>query len=390
LTLPITQGSLVSVLPVKAPGTNFWELYFMIDTGEVYKLALEVETSHTFTHSSFSNTSTLDAVLFLFPRTSDDLNPVLLCLNQSGSIFGWNLAGLELSSWTLNISHPEVKWNENYPIFGDINGDGYNEILLVGDRGLFYILNSSGQLVPHWSRSYHSFLAYTHPLLVDTNYDGIWEISLVEYGYAFSSLSPTSIGFYNINGTLLFKWFENQELKISLFQKPVVGDVTGDRYCELILVCQKPDEAAQIVIIQTNWLGVRLWPFPPSIPSTCYLNDSDHDGIIDRDETLFHTNPQDPDSDQDGLLDSEEIGKWGTDPLNPNCDNDTVFDGKEVEQGDNPIFYGDNSAFLLESFYFSIFLPNRKIMGRIFIGLGIGLGIVGFLLKFGNKTHARS
>jgi hypothetical protein len=64
--------------------------------------------------------------------------------------------------------------------------------------------------------------------------------------------------------------------------------------------------------------------------------DSDGDGISDADESLYGTNPHDPDTDDDGLNDGDEI-VWGTDPLSADTDEDGLKDGKEVtECGTDP------------------------------------------------------
>ena len=62
--------------------------------------------------------------------------------------------------------------------------------------------------------------------------------------------------------------------------------------------------------------------------------DADGDGLLDVDEALEGTDPEDPDSDGDGVEDGEEV-LYGTDPLDPDSDGDGVEDGEE---------YGDSST----------------------------------------------
>jgi len=69
------------------------------------------------------------------------------------------------------------------------------------------------------------------------------------------------------------------------------------------------------------------------------LIDSDKDGILDEDEVINGTNPNDPDSDGDGLSDGDEH-KWHTDPLDSDSDNDGLSDGDEVhhaKEATNPL-----------------------------------------------------
>lgn len=68
--------------------------------------------------------------------------------------------------------------------------------------------------------------------------------------------------------------------------------------------------------------------------------DSDGDGLTDREEALYGTNPLLVDTDGDGLSDYEEIKIYGTDPLNPDTDGDGYTDGEEVNNGYNPLGEG--------------------------------------------------
>jgi len=67
--------------------------------------------------------------------------------------------------------------------------------------------------------------------------------------------------------------------------------------------------------------------------------DSDEDGLLDADEELLGTDPNDPDSDDDGLLDGTEVqmadGGTCPDPLDADSDSDNLLDGEEVILGTN-------------------------------------------------------
>jgi len=64
--------------------------------------------------------------------------------------------------------------------------------------------------------------------------------------------------------------------------------------------------------------------------------DTDNDGLYDREEARFGTNPNLADTDGDGLNDFEEIN-LGTNPLKADTDGDGFKDGEEVKQGFNPL-----------------------------------------------------
>ncbi len=85
-----------------------------------------------------------------------------------------------------------------------------------------------------------------------------------------------------------------------------------------------------------NWilgLGVN-YRFGAALPPAPVLSggdiDSDGDGLLDREEPVYGTDPYDPDTDKDGLTDGQEVRQFQTDPLNPDTDLDGLKDGAEV------------------------------------------------------------
>lgn len=65
-------------------------------------------------------------------------------------------------------------------------------------------------------------------------------------------------------------------------------------------------------------------------------DDSDGDGLSNKEEIELETNPQNIDTDGDGLSDYDELNKYNTDPLKADSDNDTLNDGDEIEIGLDP------------------------------------------------------
>jgi len=65
-------------------------------------------------------------------------------------------------------------------------------------------------------------------------------------------------------------------------------------------------------------------------------DDSDGDGLSNKEEIGLGTNPQNADTDGDGLSDYDELNKYNTDPLKADSDGDTLKDGDEIEIGLNP------------------------------------------------------
>jgi peroxiredoxin len=64
--------------------------------------------------------------------------------------------------------------------------------------------------------------------------------------------------------------------------------------------------------------------------------DTDSDGLLDSEEAVYGTDPENPDSDDDGLSDAEEVS-GGTDPNDADSDDDGLSDGDERAGGLNPL-----------------------------------------------------
>lgn len=85
-----------------------------------------------------------------------------------------------------------------------------------------------------------------------------------------------------------------------------------------------------------NWIlgaGVnyRFGAAAPFVPMVVGGDiDSDGDGLLDKEEPTYGTDPFDPDTDKDGLTDGQEVKEFKTNPLDPDCDLDGLKDGAEV------------------------------------------------------------
>lgn len=65
-------------------------------------------------------------------------------------------------------------------------------------------------------------------------------------------------------------------------------------------------------------------------------DDSDNDGLSNREEIELGTDPRNADTDGDGLSDYDELNKYNTDPLKADSDGDTLNDGDELVIGLDP------------------------------------------------------
>ena len=86
----------------------------------------------------------------------------------------------------------------------------------------------------------------------------------------------------------------------------------------------------------------------PSVVSTM-VPDSDNDGLNDRDEILWGTNPSNPDSDNDGIKDGDEIAFWGTSPTKWDTDGDGLNDYFEINMSLSPTNSDTNNNGIIDA-----------------------------------------
>jgi hypothetical protein len=82
----------------------------------------------------------------------------------------------------------------------------------------------------------------------------------------------------------------------------------------------------------------------PLDPNDHPVLDSDYDGLLDTDEAIYGTDPNNPDTDYDLLKDGEEINTYGTNPLEDDTDNDLLEDGEEILGIYSPFNPGANAT----------------------------------------------
>ncbi|USN53998.1 MAG: hypothetical protein H6760_02400 [Candidatus Nomurabacteria bacterium] len=70
--------------------------------------------------------------------------------------------------------------------------------------------------------------------------------------------------------------------------------------------------------------------------SVSYRTDTDNDGLLDRLEAQYGSDPEKSDTDGDGLNDLLEVYVYQTDPTEEDSDGDGFSDGEEVKNGYNP------------------------------------------------------
>jgi hypothetical protein len=143
-----------------------------------------------------------------------------------GSVTVFNLDGTVLPGFPVIIDGCPV----SSPAAGDLNNDGYDEIILATTRfanphsGL-YVLDRLGKNVTGFPQLLGQSIT-TSPALADFNDDGFLEIvvSTIE--------SPYRTYIFDSQGTVLPGWPQNTEWVD--WRSPIVGDITGDTIPDII------------------------------------------------------------------------------------------------------------------------------------------------------------
>lgn len=76
--------------------------------------------------------------------------------------------------------------------------------------------------------------------------------------------------------------------------------------------------------------------------------DPDQDGLTNKEEQKYKTNPHEKDSDYDKLTDGDEVKKYKTSPTKDDTDKDGIEDGREIELGLDPTKKDSNHNGILD------------------------------------------
>ena len=103
--------------------------------------------------------------------------------------------------------------------------------------------------------------------------------------------------------------------------------------------------------------------------------DADDDGLTDKLELYYGTDPYDKDTDDDGLTDYAEIIRHFTDPLDADTDDGGVDDGSEVARGTDPLDPNDDMP-----------EPKEKDQQELDLKIGEPIVLEGVVFEF-NKAE---
>lgn len=254
-----------------------------------------------------------------------DNDPELeIVFNVNYTVQALNLDGTSVPGWPKTVSSYAL---EGAPAFGDIDGDGYGEIVVTNhgltSGGFIYAYKRDGTLLPNFPIN-HGYSSRT-PVLGDINADGKLDIIVNKRTYptgsvyvykhdatiiagwpkAMGHVPASSAAVGDIDGdnvpeivmesyTGLYAWKSNGDSipgfpfmmpnsDVNSYSSPVLADVDNDNVREIVFGTHVSGGGGYVYILKNNGTVLSGWPKTTSNwiygpPSVGYI---DNDNIID-------------------------------------------------------------------------------------------------------------
>ena len=183
--------------------------------------------------------------------------PDIVALSKGGQLFAWNRNGGELPGFPLQLptGGPQIKGS---PILEDFNGDGYLEILAATPCGSFgnpedlFLINNTGHFI--WNASVNGTI-YSTPTVGDVDNDGILDILLAtdqgtthQYGFVTRLRGDTGEEI----------WCHTVPIGPG-GRSPALGDIDSDGNMDLVFASGNLDGGSGYVDAWDATDGTQLW-----------------------------------------------------------------------------------------------------------------------------------
>lgn len=189
---------------------------------------------------------------------------------DSNKIYVFNQDGSLPSGWPVTLPKEEVVIH-SVPVVGDLNKDGFLEIVIATERGKLYAFDRNGGIVSGWPVDTGCGF-YSAPVLGDIDNDGDIEVVIGSYAG-----SPNKIFAFNYNGTPVSGWPQEISGFIGMDMSLALGDIDGDRSLEIVA-----GVANKVMAWHHDGSQINEWtqnlPYEARAP---ILGDIDGDGMQD-------------------------------------------------------------------------------------------------------------
>jgi hypothetical protein len=177
-----------------------------------------------------------------------DLEIILPTTDGGGLVYIFHHDGTLVDGWPITIGSPVRRGAS----VGDLDQDGFPEILFGDQEGYLYAYHHNGTPVDGWPQQAHDWIKNS-PVLADIDCDGDLEI-VVSSGFS----QERVIGIWHHDGTMVNGWPRENGLP---FVQPSVGDIDDDGDLEILTGGSIPNKPyARFYVWHHNGTLVDGWP----------------------------------------------------------------------------------------------------------------------------------
>jgi len=224
---------------------------------------------------------TVDTKISSSPVLSDvnnDKKIEIFVQTWNDKIYAFTNDGKIMNGWPVTLSNFPGVGGSTQLISGDINGDGFQEIIAYGLDSIF-VFRNDGSKLKNWPK-YIKFVPFAQICIGDVDSDGTPEI------FAMSD----SLYLWKNNGELVNGWpikRKNILTVDNIYQsQPIIGDINGDGEIEILVI-----DGSEIIAYNSSGELINGWP--KKLPYfenqgrnfirryTLFLSDIDKDGDTD-------------------------------------------------------------------------------------------------------------